>query len=240
MLAALCCAPAAAGPPFRTDDPEPTNYRDWEIYLSGQMENEGATVDGGLPQLELNYGALRNVQVSATLPLAFNSAPGSGTTVGYGATQLGVKLRFIQETAGRPQVAFFPTVVIPSGNAAFGNANSATLLPIWLQKQWGHWLTYGGGGRWFTSGAGNRDSWYSGLVLENVASERLTLGGEIFAQTAQTAGGATTSGFNVGLIAAARGPHRWLFSAGRSLHGSTAFNAYAAYEINLGPHSHAP
>jgi hypothetical protein len=34
FLLALARAPALAGPPYQTDDPEPTPYRSFEIYLS--------------------------------------------------------------------------------------------------------------------------------------------------------------------------------------------------------------
>src|SRR5258708_838938 len=65
-LLALGCLAAAtlahAGPPFATDDPEPVEYRHWEIYLGSQYEHGGDGASGTLPHLEVNYGALPELQ----------------------------------------------------------------------------------------------------------------------------------------------------------------------------------
>ena len=64
--AALCIlgllsTSALAGPPFRTDDPEPVEYQHWELNLfSFGTHIPGATV-GVLPGLEANYGAAPNL-----------------------------------------------------------------------------------------------------------------------------------------------------------------------------------
>ncbi len=58
---------ARAGPPFRTDDPVPTDMDHWEIYspfleVDGQgNEFEGAT------GVELNYGAARESSAEADI-----------------------------------------------------------------------------------------------------------------------------------------------------------------------------
>ena len=215
FLASLA-TPAVAGPPFQTDDPEPTGYRQWEVYLFGDYTNGPSTAAGSVPALELNYGLMPNVQVSLTAPVGFaRSAPGS-EQFGYGDTQFGVKVRFVQESDGSPQVAFYPSVTIPTGQGALGQGALSTYLPLWVQKSWGRWTSYGGAGYLHPTGTGVRDSVFAGAVLLNRVSDGVTVGGELFTQTPQTVTSpAATSGFNVGLIAAAGANHALLFSIGR-------------------------
>jgi hypothetical protein len=236
-LQALAAHSASGGPPFRTDDPEPVAYRHWEIYLAGEYEHGGQSVSGTLPRVEVNYGPLPNVQLAISLPLAFAQAPNAPVHVGYGDTELGLKVRFLQETRRRPQVGFYPLLDVPtaSASAGLGSGLPRTFLPIWLQKSSGHWTTYGGLGRWHNPGPGNRDWWYGGWTVERELSNRVTLGAEVFHETPETVDGRSTTGFDLGLIAGTRGPHNLLFAVGRALHGDTALSLYAAYELKLGP-----
>ena len=68
-LAALLPLPALAGPPFITDDPEPTDKGRWEIYnfVGGTREPDSNATQFGV---DLNYGPVKDVQLTATLPLA--------------------------------------------------------------------------------------------------------------------------------------------------------------------------
>lgn len=106
LVAAAVAAPAArvcAGPPFVTDDPEPVDYRHFEVYLASQLSHEPGGWSGTAPQLEVNYGPLPDVQVSASVPLAFDAPKDGLTHFGPGDTELALKYRFLQETDTRPQ-----------------------------------------------------------------------------------------------------------------------------------------
>src|SRR4051812_43790223 len=59
MLAAA--GPAMAGPPYDTDDPEPTDRGHWEIYAFAAGDRIGGASDGAAG-LDLNYGAAPGVQ----------------------------------------------------------------------------------------------------------------------------------------------------------------------------------
>ena len=172
-----------AGPPFLTDDPEPVDYQHWENYLfaTGDHEGGGYTING--PAVELNYGPLPDTQLSLTVPMA---SVGGNTpdASGLGDVQLGVKYRFLHETNGWPQIAFYPAVTLPTGNAArgLGNGRAWFQLPLWLQKSWGPWTTYGGGGAALNSAPDRRDYGFAGWLLQRDFGEQLTLGGELFAQ----------------------------------------------------------
>ena len=64
----------------------------------------------------------------------------------------------------------------------------AAFIPIWLQKDFGDWTTYGGGGYWINPGPGNRNYWFAGWLLQRQVTKQLALGAEVFHQTASMAG----------------------------------------------------
>jgi hypothetical protein len=83
-LCAACAAPAFAGPPFRTDDPQPVDFRHWEGYFFSTLDK---TADGRatqFPALELNWGAAPNVQLHLIVPVAWSRPPGGPTGFGAG------------------------------------------------------------------------------------------------------------------------------------------------------------
>ncbi len=233
LLAAVATfrpSPANAGPPYVTDDPVPTDYRNWEIYTGLQYENECCgVVAAGLPFAEFNYGAMPNVQVSISLPLDRDDS-GGGATYGYGTTEFGIKTRFVQEAGGWPQISFYPSVQIPSDGG-----HVVTFLPLWLQKSWGPWTAFGGGGVYLNAGSGRQNYGFIGATLERSISPATMVGAELYHQGAQTAGGSAMTAANVGVTSQIGADHAILFSAGRGFHGDNTFSAYAAYEFELGP-----
>jgi hypothetical protein len=240
LLAALGlpAAPALAGPPFQVDDPEPTPFRHYEIYVNSQFAHGPDGMSGTLPALEVNYGLLRNVQFAVTTQVAASRDAGKAPWVlGFGDTEVALKLRFMQEGAGRPQIAFYPAVVVPTGNAAsgLGEGNTRLFLPLWAQKDVGRWTVFGGGGLWHNPGAGNRDYTFSGIAAQREVSESFSYGAEVFHSTPDTVGGTPSTGFSVGFVRGFDEHHKVLFSAGRSLRGTNALTTYAAYELYLGP-----
>ena len=88
-------APALAGPPYLTDDPVPTDTGHWEIYAFGSGEGRKSNLDADAG-VDLNYGAVKGVQLTATLPLSFSHTPLEGWRSGSGDIELGVKYRFIE------------------------------------------------------------------------------------------------------------------------------------------------
>ena len=232
LAVALAPSRALAGPPFATDDPVPTEYRNWEIYTGFLYANDGQEgVSAGLPFAEFNYGAMPNVQVSISSQLTQGNSSGGGPyTYGSGVTDFGIKVRFVQESSELPQIAFYPSVQVP---ATSGHA--VTLLPIWLQKSSGAWTAFGGGGVYLNSGPGMRDYTFAGGALERTLSPGTTIGAELFHQSADTAHDTDITGTNVGAIFQVGAYHAILFSFGRAFRGDNTFSAYAGYEFALGP-----
>jgi len=102
-----------AGPPFRTDDPEPVEYKHWELYLASQGSFDHDERSLTAPHVEINYGVFPNVQLHLLAPLEYVKTEGQAFQYGYGDTELGVKFRFIQETDWCPQVGIFPIFLLP-------------------------------------------------------------------------------------------------------------------------------
>jgi len=223
-------AAAFAGPPFRTDDPIPVQYRHGEIYLfsTGVVDKSGF---GGIgPALEFNYGPLPNTHLHIVIPLAF-SAPSGGTShMGYGDTEIGVKYRFLNQTDVIPDIATFPLIELPTGNAAkgTGNGNAQIYLPLWLQKDIGKWTIYGGTGYWINHGAGNKNWEFSGLLVQYNFSEDLFLGMEVFHQTPSSIDGPGYTGLHFGGGIPIAEKYQIIFSADVG-NGITPYKHFAYY-----------
>ncbi|MDE2183830.1 MAG: hypothetical protein KGJ78_12500 [Alphaproteobacteria bacterium] len=233
-VAALALSPRAfAGPPFLADDPEPVEYQHWEVYIFSAATRVDGDTGGVLPGVEVNYGVVPDVQLHIVAPLAFDKPSGSGMRNGLGDTELGVKYRFLQEDerGWRPMVGVFPLVEVPSGDAGrgLGAGRPRIYLPVWLQKSFGKWLTYGGGGYWINPGPGNRNHWFAGWLLQRQITASFALGGELFHQTPDTIGGKESTGYNVGGVYDFSENHHLLFSVGSGLQNAGTTNSFSYY-----------
>ncbi len=232
-LAALVGGSASAGPPFRTDDPEPVELHHWEIYGFVTGTNTDDDDNAVTPGLEVNYGAAPNLQLHLVVPMDLDRPAGGGTAYGLGDIELGAKYRFVQEDehGWRPQVGVFPLVELPSGDATrgLGAGYARAFLPVWLQKRHGDWLTYGGGGYWINPGLGNRNYWFAGWLLQRQVSKPLAIGAEVFYQTASSVTGKASPGFNVGGIYDFSDHYHLLFSVGRGLANTRQTNQLSYY-----------
>lgn len=189
LIAMFVAGPCAhAGPPFQTDDPEPVGFRHYEAYFFGTFDRAGGATFSQMPSVEFNWGAAPNVQLHIIVPGTYLSPGGA---YGIGDTELGVKYRFVQESGRRPEVGIFPLVELPTGNSRLGLGNGQVWarLPVWAQKSYGPWTTYGGVGYQINHAPGMKDSMFAGWLLQRQISKRLTLGGEAYHQSSQTAGG---------------------------------------------------
>lgn len=226
---------AIAGPPFRTDDPEPVDYRHWEFYAFSSGTHKSGDTSGVGPAVEFNYGLIPNGQLHVVAPAAFDRPAGGPALFGYGDTEIGFKYRFIDEEkdGARPQVGTFPLVELPTGNQnkGLGVGHARAFLPLWVQKSFGEWTTYGGGGYWINQDdrLGDKNYWFFGWLLQRKITERLTLGGEIFHQTADNVAGVKSTGFNVGGVYDFDQHNHLLFSAGRGFGNASETNLYSWY-----------
>lgn len=216
-------ATAFAGPPFLTDDPEPVDFKHWEAYVFSSIDATPKQTDATGPAFEFNVGALPNLQIHLVIPMAYASPTDAPSMYGLGDIELGMKYRFIQETDHRPMVGVFPLIEIPTGDAdrGLGNGRAWWRLPLWLQKSWGPWTTYGGGGYAINSAPNQRNYFFGGWLLQRDLGEKLTLGGEIFAQGKNSDDIRSFAVFNLGGYFKITPNLQLLFSGGHALIGGS-------------------
>src|SRR5882757_9960335 len=186
-LLTLFAEPAVAGPPFVSDDPEPTDTGHFEIYTfdNGTNTRAGTAGEAGI---DFNYGAARDLQLTTTLPAGYNDTVGGGTRVGLGNVELAAKYRFLHQDGFGVDVSVFPRVFLPSGSGTIGDNHASLLLPIWVQKDFGkQWSAFGGGGCTFNE-VRAADFCQAGAVVTYQVLPKLQIGGELFHQTADSQG----------------------------------------------------
>ena len=132
-------------------------------------------------------------------------------------------------------MSLYPLLDFPTGNAAhqLGSGRVHGFVPLWVQRSFGPWTTFGGGGLWLNPGAGNRNYWYAGWQAQCRISGFATAGTEAFYATPNQTGAKANLGFNVGLVLDLNEYHHVLFSAGRSIVGDSLLQSYAAYQLTL-------
>jgi hypothetical protein len=213
---------ASAGPPFLTDDPEPVDFKHWEAYLFSTISDRARQTDAVGPAAEFNVGALPNLQLHLVIPLAYAAPQGASRAYGFGDIEFGMKFRFVQETKGRPMVGVFPMIEIPTGDSGrgLGNGRAWWRLPLWVQKSWGPWTTYGGGGYAFNPSPGQRNYPFGGWQVQRELGEKLTLGGEIFAQGKSASDFPASAVFNLGGYFKITEKFQILFTGGHSFAGA--------------------
>jgi Putative MetA-pathway of phenol degradation len=194
---ALLARPAAAGPPFVSDDPEPTDTGHFEIYTFNNGTNTRAGT-AGEAGIDFNYGAAPDLQLTATIPAGYTDANGDGTQVGLGNVELAAKYRFLHQDTFGLDVSIFPRVFLPSGSETIGDNHVSVLLPIWVQKDFGNdWSAFGGGGCTFDE-IRAANFCQAGAVVTYQLLPRLQIGGELFHQTADSQGTPASTSLGVG------------------------------------------
>src|SRR5450631_221608 len=112
--------PALAGPPYVSDDPQPTDYKHFEIY---SFSNDTAARDGvgGESGIDFNYGAAPDLQLTATAAAGFDRPTAGRTSFGLSNIELAAKYRFLHQDSFVLDVSVFPRVFLPSGSSTVGN-----------------------------------------------------------------------------------------------------------------------
>lgn len=213
LMALGAATPAFAGPPYLTDDPVPTDTGHWELYSFSAGEVQRSNVDDETG-LDLNYGPIPGVQLTATLPLAFSRDSQSGWRSGTGDVEFGVKYRFASDERTGISVAIFPRAILPTSSIANGE-KARILLPIWVGKDFpGGTSLFGGGGYELNPGPGNRSFFEAALALTHDLDKTVSVGGEIAWQQADAAGGSAQKRAGIGSIVKLSNHYALLFSGG--------------------------
>jgi hypothetical protein len=123
-------------------------------------------------------------------------------------------------------------IEVPTGDTdrVLGNGNAQIYIPIWLQKSWGPWTSYGGGGYWINAGAIHRNGSFIGWLVQRDLSKVFTLGAEVFHRDIETVEGPTGTGFTAGGQVNFGDHTHLLFAAGRDFSGSETLTRYVAFQ----------
>jgi len=242
LVAALLTAHAFAGPPFLTDDPEPVEYRHYEFYTFSTLDRLGIETGGSassaiLPGFELNAGVAPDLQLHIAASMALATADAAPITYGVGDVELGAKYRFVHEKGLLPQAGIFPMLELPTGDSrrGLGNGQTWTRLPLWLQKSWGRWTSYGGVGYVINGAPGMRDHVFAGWQVQRKLNNKLTLGAEWFDPGRQSTTGQGTHLVNAGGFYNFDENFSLLFTAGHSFQGESHTVAYIGLYWTWGP-----
>ena len=170
------------------------------------------------------------MQVHLLLPVNYTHIRNQGTKFGYADTEFGIKYCFIQETESRPQIGTFPIVEIPTvKNDEFSNGKVKIFIPIWAQKSWNKLTTYGGIGYWINPGSNNKNSIFSGWELQYDFSQVVTLGGELYFQSADAVDSKSVTAFNIGGSINISQKMHIIFSFGHTLINENFFSSYLGF-----------
>jgi hypothetical protein len=247
----MAASSADAGPPYLTDDPVPVELGHWEIYGFSQGSFVDRQASLASPAAEINYGALLELQLHMQVSAALIGQSGFVTQYGLGDAQAGFKYRVLDADATDvwPQIAIYPQMAFPSGNASrgLGSGRAHAFLPLWFEKDFtGGWSSDFGGGYWINPGPGNRDYWFLGWQVQRQVWRKLVLGAEVFMQSASSraiagelgypAGTRTLAGFNVGAVYDFTEHHHLLASAGTGIvqaNRTDAATYYLGYQLTF-------
>jgi Putative MetA-pathway of phenol degradation len=217
-----------AGPPFLNDDPVPLDAKSSEFYIFSTYDKTADAKDMAIPAFEYNYGLTSNIMLHSVIPF-INSQPNDQTKeYGLGDIEVGVKYRFIQETSLMPQIGIFPMAELNTGNANKGLGNGKTWwrLPLWMQKSFGEWTSYWGGGYVINEAEAQKNYTFGGIQIQKDFSSKLSLGGEVFTREKDTINGKSTAILNFGGYYKFTPDFNLLFSAGKSVDGEEHTVAY--------------
>ena len=188
---------ALAGPPFVTDDPEPTDYRHFEIYAFAQGSSSHSDTDSSFG-IDFNYGATPDLQLTAVVPYEVETPSGGATATGFSNVELAAKYRFLHQESAGWDAAVFPRLFVPSASAEVGERHISMLLPLWVQRSWGDWSTFGGGGCALNRSRDTQDYCLLGWALTRHLLPNLLIGAEIVHQGADAKGGRAATGMGGG------------------------------------------
>lgn len=232
---------AFASPPYFTDDPYIAAFRNLQLYFYGTVNTTSNTKNIFLPAVQANYGLLPNLEFDITAAIYRSINPGL-TGTGPGDSEVSVKWIFMREHEYWPAIAIAPALEVPTGDPHqdLGNGKFWYKLPIWFGKTWKRWVTTAGVGYGVNNAPHMSNYFFGGWDLQRIVTDKLTIGGEVFAQgtvsnlnvTPFQDSGAVTL-VNFGAVYNFNPNSALLFSFGHSIAGVPQWNGFLGYFINL-------
>ena len=206
-------APAFAGPPYLTNDPAPTDHGRWEIYAftAGEGRRSMLDADAGV---ELNYGVVKDVQLTATLPISLSHEPHKDWRSGTGHLELGAKYRFFKDESSRVSAAIFPKAILPTSSLAHGE-RTRIQLPLWVAKDFtGGASLFGGVGYTINPTPRGKDFWQAAIAMTRALNRNVSVGAEVTRQSPDTVGATAQTRAGLGSTIKLSSHYGLLFSGG--------------------------
>lgn len=194
------CDLAFAAPPFFTNDINMTLFKTWDLYLFVVYDRDPGFSRIFAPAIEIDYGVTPDFELHFTtfMLTSVPREPEYGVNAsGLSDIELGFEYRLLSETKDRPQLAIFPVVQVPTGNAELGLGNGEPWyqLPLVIQKSWGSWTAFGQIGYAINNAPQQLSYWFGGAVVQHQFTDKFNLGLELRSQGAMAeipGGGAYT------------------------------------------------
>jgi Putative MetA-pathway of phenol degradation len=228
VLLAMLVPVSRAGPPYVSDDPQPTDYRHYEIYAF----TEGVRTDeatSGASGIDFNYGAGPDLQLTLVAPLPYERPRDAPSASGFGSIELAAKYRFVHQGSSGWDVAVFPRLFLPSASSAVDQRHASLLLPLWLERDWAGWSTFGGGGCAINHGGNSRNYCLASWALAYQVLPDLQLGAELVYQSPDTRGESGSFSTGAGVRYDLGKTYHLLAYAGPGLSNPGATDRYSWY-----------
>jgi hypothetical protein len=181
LLVLAASAHAEGGPPFITDDPDTPGNGNWEINAAviGAQSHRGW--DLAAPDLDINYGWGEHVQLKVDANWASAIASDGQLISGFGATDFGVKWRFIDQDKSGFALSVYPqllTNLVPSSAArGLTTDDREFFLPAEVSTEFGEFKLDAELGRNFAQIG--PDAWIGGVIVAHPCGSALQCGVEI-------------------------------------------------------------
>jgi hypothetical protein len=179
-LAALCAgvqsrAWAQGGPPLVSDDPDTAPEGHWEINLAAIGSQTPGLKQLSLPDADINYGWNGNVQLKMDTPWLLSEADGHALQSGLGATQFGIKWRFVDQRIAGFSLSTYPQLAINLAPSSYRrgitDAGRVWFLPLEASTEVAGFGLDGELGRYLASRGA--DAWAAGFIASHGCAPRL-------------------------------------------------------------------
>ena len=102
-------------------------------------------------------------------------------------------------------------------------------MPLWLEKDWDDWSTFGGGGCALNRGGGSKDFCIMSWALTRQVLPALQIGAEIYHQTADTKDSRSTTGIGIGMRYDVASNYHFLAYGGPGIQNARRTNEFTWY-----------
>jgi len=174
-------AQTQAGPPFITDDPDTPGANNWEINAAVIGAQSHRHWDLAAPDLDINYGWGEHVQLKVDVNWASTLASDGRLISGFGATDFGVKWRFVDQDKSGFALSVYPqlltNLVSSSAGRGLATADREFFLPAEFSTEWDAFQFDAELGRNFVERG--PDAWIGGVIVAHTCGPGLQCGVEL-------------------------------------------------------------